>query len=76
MAASWRLVNVAPAGRPVVPEVNTTHDGTVGIGDEVGTVPSAPVGHQPLDVIGRRDDERRVDDVEAGAAAPARSAGG
>ena len=42
IAASWRLVNVAPAGSPVVPDVNTTTTGRSGSGGSSGRSRPSP----------------------------------
>ena len=77
IAASWRLVNVAPAGQPGRARREHHHDRPVGVGRaaRAGARP-APSDDEPLDLVGRRDDDGRVDDVEAGPPLAARSAGG
>ena len=51
-APSWRSVNIAPLGCPVVPEVNTTHDRAVGVGRQLGPVPPVAVRDESLDLVG------------------------
>ena len=56
------------AGQPGRARREHHHDGAVGVGGKLGPVPPAAVRDESRDLVGRRDDDGRVDDVEAGLA--------